>query len=345
MLGYTKEELESLCLFDLDPMVTPENYDEIWQVLVDNGANFFESFHRKKDGSIIPVEIYANILEYEGKTFSISFSKDISQRKKAEKALQDNLVQLQAIYNNLPVMVWSTDRSGVFTLSEGMSLSKLGLKSGELVGVSAYDSYKDYPDIIENLKRAHDGETCEYETSVQGSIFQSIMTPIIDENGDCQGTNGIAIDITEKRKVEEELHNLQNYLTNIINSMPSVLIGVDSKGYITQWNKTAEDCTGISSENAYGKILSKLLPQMEPEMIKIKRSINDGQIVQEHKRSITIDKNAIFEEMTIYPLLTDSAAGAVIRIDNVTEKVKLEEMMIQRREDALGRGTSCGDGS
>ena len=342
MLGYTKEELESLCLFDLDPMVTRENYDEIWQILIDNGANYFESVHRKKDGTTIPVEIYANILDYEGKIFSISFSRDISKRKQAEKALQDNLVQLQAIYNNLPVTLWATDKNGIFTLSEGLSLSKQNLKSGELVGMSVFDSYRNYPDIIENLKRAHQGETCEYETEVQGTIFHSVITPIFDEEGIFQGTNGIAVDITEKRRVEEDLHNLQNYLTNIINSMPSILIGVDSGGCITQWNKKVEDCTEISAGEACGKKLSDLLPQMEPEMEKIERSIKHGQIVQEHKRSVTIDKKAIFEEMTIYPLLTNRTKGAVIRIDDVTDKVRIEEMMIQSEKMLSVGGLAAG---
>ncbi|MBN1186643.1 MAG: PAS domain S-box protein [Spirochaetes bacterium] len=329
MLGYTREELESLCLFDIDPMVTSDNYDEIWQILVDNGANSFESFHRKKDGTTIPVEIHANILEYEGKIFSISFSKDISKRKQAEKALQDNLVQLQAVYKNLPITLWATDENGVFTLSEGLSLKKQNLNPGELVGKSVYDSYKDYPEIIENLKRVHQGESCEYEVEVQGIIYQSFLTPIFDEQGKVKGTSGIAIDVTDKRKAEEELLHLQSYLTNIINSMPSIIIGVNSRGCITQWNKTAEDCTDISSEKACGEKLSTILPQLEPEMVKIENSIENGEIVQEHKRSATIDKNAHYEEMTIYPLLSSSTRGAVIRIDDVTDQVNMEKKVFQ----------------
>lgn len=342
MLGYTKEELESICLFDLDPMVTRENDDGIWQTLVNNGKNYFESLHRKKDGTLIPVEIFANLLDYNGKIYSISFSRDISKRKEAEKKLSDTVIQLQAIYNNLPVTLWATDKNGIFTLSEGLSLGKQGFKPGELVGTSIYDVYKDYPLIIENVRRAHKGEMREYDIEVQGIIFHSLLTPIIDEHGNFQGTNGIAVDITDKRKIEDELYHLQNYLTNIINSMPSALIGVDSAGCITQWNKTVEDFTDIMSNEAHGEKLSFLLPQMEPEMEKILKSIEYGQIVQEHKRTVTINKNAAFEEMTIYPLLTNNVKGAVIRVDNVTEKVRLEEMIIQSEKMLSVGGLAAG---
>jgi len=329
MLGYTKEELESLCLFDLDPMVTPDNYDEIWQVLVNKGANSFESIHRKKDGTTIPVEIHANILEYEGQIFSISFSKDISKRKKAEKALQDNLVQLQSVYKNLPIMLWSTDQNGVITLSEGLALKNLNLNPGELVGLSVYDYFKDSPVVVESLKRASKGESCEYEAEVLGIFYKNILTPIFDEQGNVKGTSGIAIDITKIRKTEEKLLYYQNYLANIINSMPSIIIGVDSAGQITQWNQKAIDCTEISSEKALGNNVFKILPQLEPEKEKIEKSIKEGEIIQEHKRSTTIDKHAEFEEMTIFPLLTDSSKGAVIRIDNVTNQVYLEKKVFQ----------------
>jgi PAS domain S-box-containing protein len=337
MLGYTKEELESLHLFDLDPMVTPDNYDEIWQILVDKGANSFESFHRKKDGTTIPVEIHANIFEYEGKIFSISFSNDISKRKKVEKALQDNLVQLQAVYKNLPIIIWATDPAGVFTLLEGLSLKKHNLKPGELVGLSSYDFFKDYPDIVDNLKRTNKGEACEFEAKIQETMYKSFLTPIFDEQGNLIGTSGIAIDVTDKRKAEDELIHLQNYLTNIINSMPSIMIGVDSTGNITQWNKKAEECTDISSEKAFGEQLIKILPQFKPEMEKIEKSIKNREIVQEHKRYAIIDKNARYEEMIIYPLLTDSTTGAVIRIDDVTAQVIMEKKVFQTEKlSAIG---------
>jgi PAS domain S-box-containing protein len=84
-LGYSIEELTALSIFDIDPLLNSDNWGEIWQTLCLNGADSFETIHRRKDGVEIPVEISSNLLEYDGRQFSISFVQDISDRKGAEK--------------------------------------------------------------------------------------------------------------------------------------------------------------------------------------------------------------------------------------------------------------------
>jgi PAS domain S-box-containing protein len=136
-------------------------------------------------------------------------------------------------------------------------------------------------------------------------------------------------DITERKQAEEELRHLRNYLSNIIDSMPSMLVGVDIDGRVTQWNKTAEQTTGIAASAAQGKTLSDVIPQMALETQKIAESIRTRQIKQEQKRSRHSEHGTRFEDVTIYPLITNGVEGAVIRIDDVTDKVRMEEMMIQ----------------
>ncbi len=55
-------------------------------------------------------------------------------------------------------------------------------------------------------------------------------------------------------------------MANVIDSMPSVLVGVDIHGKVTQWNKTAEQATGIAVGAARGKTLSDVFPRMASEM-------------------------------------------------------------------------------
>jgi two-component system cell cycle sensor histidine kinase/response regulator CckA len=97
-LGYSMEELTALSIFDIDPLVNSDNWDDIWQTLCKNGADSFETIHRSKDGVEMPVEISSNLLEYDGQQFSISFVQDISDRKGAEKEarrLGEALLQAQ----------------------------------------------------------------------------------------------------------------------------------------------------------------------------------------------------------------------------------------------------------
>lgn len=86
-LGYSKEELTAMSIFEIDPLANKDNWGEIWQRLLDAGGDRFEVVHRHKDGTEIPVFITSNLLEYNGQRFSIAFVQDISQTKRMELAL------------------------------------------------------------------------------------------------------------------------------------------------------------------------------------------------------------------------------------------------------------------
>ena len=76
-------------------------------------------------------------------------------------------------------------------------------------------------------------------------------------------------EIAERKKTEIALNKAQNYINNIVDSMPSILIGVDADGQVTHWNKAAENTTGIKTNSAYGKKITDVVPQMESGMDKI----------------------------------------------------------------------------
>jgi PAS domain S-box-containing protein len=89
-LGYSREELCALSVFDIDPEITRERMLELKEILGEKGAVTHHSTHRRRDGTTFPVEITANNIEFQGKTFGISFVKDITERKRAEGALRES---------------------------------------------------------------------------------------------------------------------------------------------------------------------------------------------------------------------------------------------------------------
>nr|WP_321400596.1 ATP-binding protein [uncultured Desulfobacter sp.] len=144
-----------------------------------------------------------------------------------------------------------------------------------------------------------------------------------------------------KEKISR-LSSLQNYLSNIIDSMPSVLIGVDELGKVTQWNKTAEQTTGIGAQAAQGQPLSNVLPSMAPQMPQIIESIRTRKVHRKRKNPRHSEKGIHYEDVTIYPLIDNDVEGAVIRLDDVTEKVRLEEMMVQSEKMLSVGGLAAG---
>ncbi|MDK9706768.1 MAG: cache domain-containing protein [Desulforhopalus sp.] len=84
-LGYTREELCQLSLFDIDPALSPETFKGLREKRVEHSVVEFESLHRSKNGYVFPVHISSNLLEYQGEQFSISFVRDITEEKNNEK--------------------------------------------------------------------------------------------------------------------------------------------------------------------------------------------------------------------------------------------------------------------
>ncbi len=181
----------------------------------------------------------------------------------------------------------------------------------------------------------------------QGDLNQEIKISSRDEIGVLARSfeamrDAIARDITQRKAHELELKRLRNYLSNIIDSMPSILIGVDKDGMVTQWNKTAEKTTGIDETSAIGCSLADVFPKMADEISQINDSIRSGQPSQKRKLISHPEKGTLYQDMTIYPLIADGVEGAVIRVDDVTEKVRLEEMMVQSEKMLSVGGLAAG---
>lgn len=146
----------------------------------------------------------------------------------------------------------------------------------------------------------------------------------------------------ERIKNEDRLRRVKNELDNIINSMPSSLIGVNKEELVTHWNIKAVDITGIPAAEAVGKPLKETFPRLSAEIGRMKRSEKE-QISQRDSRVVwKMGKNTRYFEIMIYPLQLDDSGGIVIRIDDVTEQVLIEETMIQNEKMLSLGGLAAG---
>ncbi|WP_320174415.1 DUF3365 domain-containing protein [Maridesulfovibrio sp.] len=143
-------------------------------------------------------------------------------------------------------------------------------------------------------------------------------------------------------KAEDELAKTKNYLANIINSMPSILVGVDPEGKITHWNMEAEKISRISSSEAVGLPLSQALPDMHNELERILMAMKNRVIETDSLQTKTDSGTTRYDDITIYPLIANGVEGAVIRIDDVTERMNLEQMMIQSEKMMSVGGLAAG---
>lgn len=84
---------------------------------------------------------------------------DVSAEVKAQFERDQTLARLALAVNHAPIVIWSTNRLGIITLSEGDGLTSLGMKSGELVGTNVFELYKDHPTIAGYIRRGLSGES------------------------------------------------------------------------------------------------------------------------------------------------------------------------------------------
>lgn len=128
------------------------------------------------------------------------------------------------------------------------------------------------------------------------------------------------------------LRETQDYLHSMLNAMPSVIIGVTHAGQITHWNTAAENNTGISAELALGQALQKVYPSQLITHELIAKTIAAGTPYNNENLQEGQGDAARFIDLTIYPVIAVQGIGAVIRVDEVTEKIKLKHMMIQNEK-------------
>ena len=94
-LGYSREELLSMTVPDIDPNFPAAAWPEHWQEVKRRGSFIVESQHRTREGRVFPVEITVNYVEFEGKEYNCAFARDITERKEADKEKEKMQIQLR----------------------------------------------------------------------------------------------------------------------------------------------------------------------------------------------------------------------------------------------------------
>ena len=139
-------------------------------------------------------------------------------------------------------------------------------------------------------------------------------------------------EIAQHQATEILLRDTQEYLHSMINSMSSVLIGITYEGRVTHWNSAAELATGRSSEQALDQPLDQAYPDLPMSLKAIRETIEKGApSILENIRT-GHGSEARYSDLSVYPLIAAQSIGAVIRLDDTTERVRLETMMIQNEK-------------
>jgi len=175
-----------------------------------------------------------------------------------------------------------------------------------------------------------------------GTIFPMYLSVAEVRHGDEILFAGIVQDISERKQAAQELQRMRSYLKNIIDSMPSILVGVDVEGRVTEWNHEAENATGVPAHDALGHGFAELLPQLASQQEKVREAVRLRRSVRTERLAAEERGEVRYSDVVVYPLVANGAVGAVIRVDDVTNRVRIEQMMVQTEKMMSVGGLAAG---
>lgn len=115
-LGYSQDELVGMKVHDVDPTEFAKNRDLNWEQVKKSRQDVIETFHRRKDGTIFPVEVNRNYLIYEGQEYEFSFARDISERRSAQNRLEREKRRIERLHETALAMERCREKREVFEL-------------------------------------------------------------------------------------------------------------------------------------------------------------------------------------------------------------------------------------
>ena len=152
----------------------------------------------------------------------------------------------------------------------------------------------------------------------------------------------LELEVQVRGKIEKKLTGFQNYLNSIIDSMPSALIALDEQLYVTQWNQEASALSGTRLDEALSQPIYLAFEPLKPFLPQLKDTIENHQVVKIERVTWGQGEDARHYALTFYPLTGSGGRGVVIRIDDITQRLSLEDMMVQSEKMLSVGGLAAG---
>ena len=278
---------------------------------------------------------------------------ELNERRQAEKALRRSEAYFRDVTEAASDWIWQMDEQLRFVHLSERFFELTGISPDRVLGLTRWELAAADPD---QAKWRQHRDTLEQRLPFRDFIYKPLTPdsegnehyfkisgkPIYDDQGNFKGYRGMGTDITEQKHAEEEMSRMRIYLRNIIDSMPSILVVVDPEGYITEWNQAAEKLSSMSWREAKGRFFVEVFPHLETQTAQIKSVIRQGRSSKTQRLATQFQGVTQYVDVMVYPLMAADAIGAVIRLDDVTAQVRIQEMMVQTEKMLSVGGLAAG---
>ncbi len=265
--GYTREEYLKLTVFDLAMGVTRAAYDENMERLQRERGFIIDGEHRRKDGSIFPVEISLSWVTFD-RDYLVAVVRDISERCRAEKVivqaaetLQRQQTELRILFDLVPALIWFKDTNNTILRVNQRVADSAGRRVEDIEGKPSLEIYPENAEryLEDDLEIVRSGvpklgviETVQ--SAAGGQIWvQTDKVPYRDKNGKVIGIVVMAHDITERKLAEIALRESEEWFRGLIENATDLIAVVDVDGRIDYHSPSAKRLLGYSPEEVLGR--------------------------------------------------------------------------------------------
>ncbi len=346
-LGYTAGELTGMTLYEIDPLITREKYLELARQIDEDGYNPpFEGWHRRKDGTVFPVELSSSRLRVEGRDLVISFGQDITLRKQAEEALRLSERKYRDIVENAPIGIYRSTIDGrLLTVNPAMAhilrydtpeelqeeVTRKGIaealyaRPGRRRDIVAAALATDGWNIFEEQFRCKDG-------SIVTLNLHHRFAPI--RNTDAVEFEGFAEDITERKKAENALRESEEKFRVLAETVPPAIVLLQDDGFVYV-NPAMCRITGYSEGELLAMKHWEWAPEDDRDLLRERaraRLRGEPVLSQYEQRVLTRDGELRWGIMSAGAVEFKDKPAIIASLLDITEAKRVEEKLRQSEE-------------
>ena len=341
-LGYTRAELLSMSIMDVDLGYTNAAWALFWQNTRQNGQQQIESLHIRKNGETFPVEVRADFVRFHDREYICGLARDISARKQAEEARHESEAKFGKLFHASPIAVSLTSLAdGRFLEVNDAYVAMLEWTREELLGHTSLErgTWANPQQRKVMLREIHDqGQFTRAETDFRSKsgrlihvVWAAAVVKIQEE--DCLLSS--IEDVTEHRRMEEAYKNERNLLRTLIDNLPDSIYLKDLQGRKILTNRADLVFTGVNSqEEVLGKTDLELYPtEVAQNAIDTEQAIiASGQpMLSQEERLInrTGEERWLLTSKIPYRDENGQIIGILGMGHDITERIKMEEALRQ----------------
>lgn len=237
MHGYTVDELMAMRISDLN---TPEAnaQAEEWPKRILKGETIREELtHRKKDGTVMHMDVTARLLRLQGHDYVLGIDRDITARKLTEQALRESEARYRTLFDESRDGIFITTTEGTIVEANPSFLNMFGYTRDELVGMNISKIYVDPTDreaYREEIERI--GSVKDYPLKLKrrdGGEMDCTATATLrrGEDGTILGYHGVMREVTDQIRAEKRIREQNYFLNSLLESVTHPFYVLDAKNH------------------------------------------------------------------------------------------------------------------